>query len=304
MVLRAMWHGFKQPRQGRNNDKAHPPIHPVDYIASTSLFDEERRVYEFVVRRFLACCAEDALGEQTTISILYGPETFTANGLIVIQRNYLDVYPYDKWESSQQLPAFAMGETFVPTEARIGEGKTSAPGYLTEAELIALMTMGVERRRRRKLRLEEVAGKEERGDGEGEGEGGGGRGGAGGATARGGGSTGGVQEFIPTTLGVALIEGYDNLEFKTSLGKPFLREEVSSLCPARSSRGFLCGNHGWEFLEWIDGFGGIESADEECRWSFRRKPSAKVAPRKRTWCIRASSSIARCSSGRTSRLQC
>jgi hypothetical protein len=38
-----------------------------------------------------------------------------------------------------------------------------------------------------------------------------------------------VQEFIPTTLGVALIEGYDNVGFETSLSKPFLRKEVRRL---------------------------------------------------------------------------
>jgi len=35
-----------------------------------------------------------------------------------------------------------------------------------------------------------------------------------------------MQEFIPTTLGVALMEGYDNVGFETSLSKPFLRKEV------------------------------------------------------------------------------
>ncbi len=43
--------------------------------------------------------------------------------------------------------------------------------------------------------------------------------------SRGGGS-GGNAVFIPTTLGVALIEGYDNVGFETSLSKPFLRKEV------------------------------------------------------------------------------
>ena len=50
-----------------------------------------------------------------------------------------------------------------------------------------------------------------------------GRGGAGGGAR---GATTGVQEFIPTTLGVALVEGYENMGFETSLTKPFLRKEV------------------------------------------------------------------------------
>ncbi|KAK3064383.1 DNA topoisomerase [Teratosphaeriaceae sp. CCFEE 6253] len=35
-----------------------------------------------------------------------------------------------------------------------------------------------------------------------------------------------MQEFIPTTLGVALVEGYENMGFEISLTKPFLRKEM------------------------------------------------------------------------------
>jgi DNA topoisomerase-3 len=242
---------FTWPKAGRNNDKAHPPIHPVNYVVGTQLNDEERRVYEFVVRRFLACCSEDAKGELTTVEIEYGSEIFTASGLIVLARNYLDVYPYDKWESSQQLPHFTSGEIFVPTEAKMNDGKTSPPGYLTEPELIALMdangigtdaTMAehIAKIKERtyvvtRPRNSNAAGNTDNDDNE-QPSGRGGRGGRGGRARGRGGRTlnngvarggNGNQEFIPTTLGVALIEGYEQLGFATSLSKPFLRKEVS-----------------------------------------------------------------------------
>lgn len=241
--------GFNQPRHGRNNDKAHPPIHPVNYVTSNALNSEnERKVYEFVVRRFLACCSEDALGEATDIEIDYGAEIFHVHGLRVIARNYLDVYPYDKWESSQQLPQYTVGETFEPTEVNMLDGKTSAPTYLTEPELIALMdvngigTDATMAEHISKIQTREYAIARPRGGaapnagngagrGRGRGRGGDARGGRGGAAAGynggGGAAAGGVQEFIPTTLGVALIEGYDNVGIETSLSKPFLRKEVS-----------------------------------------------------------------------------
>lgn len=244
--------GFRQPRSGRNNDQAHPPIHPVNFVAPSALADdEERRVYEFVVRRFLACCSEDAKGEGTDVEIDWGGEAFRTHGLIVLQRNYLDVYPYDKWESSQQLPQFTMGETFEPKEAKMLDGKTSAPGYLTEPELIALMeangigtdaTMAEhiakikERKyvftRARGRQTAASGGDQDDADGPVSARGRGGRGrGRGGrttnGTARGGQPTTGMQEFIPSTLGIALVEGYDKIGFEASLSKPFLRKEVS-----------------------------------------------------------------------------
>lgn len=251
--------GFSQPRSGRNNDKAHPPIHPVNFVMPNTLTQDEQRVYTFVVRRFLACCSQDARGSKTDISILYGTETFTTSGLIVLERNYLEVYPYDKWTSSQQLPNFQEGEVFEPTEAHMHEGKTSPPGYLTEPELIALMdangigtdaTMAehilkikerqyVETRPRgRAPRQDGDDDADEEGEappdavadrGRGRGRGRAARGGRGGGARRGGGATNGVQEFIPTTLGVALVEGYDNMGFEISLTKPCLRKEVCCL---------------------------------------------------------------------------
>lgn len=209
---------FKQPRGGRNNDQAHPPIHPVNYVAPGSLGQDERKVYEFVVRRFLACCSEDAKGEMTTIEIEYGDETFFTNGLIVLQRNYLDIYPYERWESSQQVPNFILHETFEPTEANITEGVTTPPGYLTEPELISLMdangigTDATMAEHISKIKDREYVQTQPRaGDGRG---------------GRGAGNS--VQLFIPTTLGVALIEGYDNIGLDTSLGKPFLRKEMEA----------------------------------------------------------------------------
>lgn len=242
---------FRQPRGGRHNDQAHPPIHPVNYVAPGSLSDDDRKVYEFVVRRFLACCSEDAKGESTTVEIEYGSETFFANGLLVLQKNYLLVYLYDKWESSQQLPRFSVGETFEPTEANITEGETSPPGYLTEPELISLMdangigTDATMAEHIAKIKEREyVMTQSSAGSGRGEAAGRGGRGGRGGRRGGRGGSTGGggggVQHFIPTTLGVALIEGYDSIGFDTSLGKPFLRKEMElkmkEICTGTKSR--------------------------------------------------------------------
>ncbi|KAJ5808108.1 hypothetical protein N7474_009377 [Penicillium riverlandense] len=204
---------FRTPRWGRHNDKAHPPIHPVCWVSPNQLQANEKKVYEFVVRRFLACCSDDAKGQTSEVEIQYGEEMFHANGLIVLERNYLDVYVYDKWESSQQLPAFQRGELFEPTEANISEGKTTAPNYLTEPELIGLMdangigTDATMAEHIAKIKEREYV-----------------------ATHNRGGGRSSVQELIPTRLGIALVEGYDNvvagLPNSVSLSKPFLRKEM------------------------------------------------------------------------------
>jgi DNA topoisomerase-3 len=204
---------FRTPRSGPHNDKAHPPIHPVSWVNPSQLNENEKKVYEFVTRRFLACCSDDAKGKGTEIEILYGEEIFHANGLIVLEKNYLDVYVYDKWESSQQLPNFEKNEMFEPTEANISEGKTTAPSYLTEPELIGLMdangigTDATMAEHIAKIKEREYVVVNKRGSGRSS-----------------------IEELIPTRLGIALVEGYDNvvagLPNSISLSKPFLRKEM------------------------------------------------------------------------------
>jgi len=57
---------------------------------------------------------------------------------MVLERNFLDVYPYENW-SDHFLPPFEVGETFIPTENTMTESKTTPPNFLTEADLIGLM---------------------------------------------------------------------------------------------------------------------------------------------------------------------
>ena len=248
---------FQAPRRGKNNDKAHPPIHPVAHVAQNNLDNpDDRKVYEFVVRRFLACCSDDAHGHATTVDLDLAGERFTATGLVVIERNYLDVYPYDKWTSSQPLPAFTQGETIMPSSLEMVEGKTNAPHYLTEPELIALMdangigtdaTMAdhIEKIVERQYVFKQAGGRaasnnedddididddipDEPTRGARGGRGGRGRGGRGRGQGRAAGGTqrGGVTEFVPSTLGIGLVEGYTAMNFDVSLIKPYLRKEV------------------------------------------------------------------------------
>ncbi|KAL4923659.1 DNA topoisomerase 3 [Aspergillus undulatus] len=204
---------FRTPRAGRHNDQAHPPIHPVAWVNPTALNADEKKVYEFVARRFLACCSDDAKGQSTDVELQYGEEMFHARGLIVLERNYLDVYVYDKWESTQQLPDYRVSEQFEPNEANIFEGKTTPPKYLTEPELIGLMdangigTDATMAEHIEKIKFRSYIGVHSQGTGR-----------------------NATKVLIPTRLGIALILGYDDvfagLAESPSLSKPFLRKQM------------------------------------------------------------------------------
>ncbi len=104
----------------------------------SGLSGNDGRIYELIVRHFLACVSRDAIGSETVVNAQIVDETFTATGLVIHERNYLEVYKYDKWTGKEMHP-YQQGEQFNPTELALKEGSTTAPTMLTEAELIALM---------------------------------------------------------------------------------------------------------------------------------------------------------------------
>ncbi|KAM5152554.1 DNA topoisomerase 3-alpha [Mantella aurantiaca] len=202
------WGGFAQrilerggptPRNGSKSDQAHPPIHPTKY--ASNLQGNEQRIYEFIVRHFLACCSQDAQGQETTVEIDISAERFVAHGLMIIARNYLDVYPYDKW-NTKVIPVYEMGERFQPTMVEMVDGETSPPQLLTEADLISLMEKhGIGTDATHAEHIETIKSRMYVG-----------------LTPE--------QRFLPGELGMGLVEGYDSMGFEMS--KPDLRAELEA----------------------------------------------------------------------------
>jgi DNA topoisomerase III len=68
-----MWGG---PKNGKLDDKAHPPIHPVKYPTLEELTPDEWKIYDILTRHFLATISKDAVGAETTIKAEIGGEEF------------------------------------------------------------------------------------------------------------------------------------------------------------------------------------------------------------------------------------
>jgi DNA topoisomerase-3 len=127
---------FVWPRKGKHDDNAHPPIHPTALV--TDLEGKPKKLYEYIVRYFLACCAPDAIGAETSVTADIAGEVFTCKGTMVKQKNWLEVFKYETWSNST-IPVFVQGQGFVPSEIRMTSGSTTAPRPLKEHDLIQLM---------------------------------------------------------------------------------------------------------------------------------------------------------------------
>jgi DNA topoisomerase III len=133
---------FMQPRAGPNDDHAHPPIHPTSAAPHSFANTDQQRIFEYVTRRFLACCSINARGAETKVQVRVGrAEMFGARGLIVEHKGYLEVMqPYESW-SDRNMPRqlLDVGATIPVDELNLRGTQTVPPALLAEADLIALM---------------------------------------------------------------------------------------------------------------------------------------------------------------------
>lgn len=128
--------GGPSPRNGRKTDEAHPPIHPLK-MAERNEFQNrnEWAVYELVVRHFLACVSRDARGPETKVTVAMNGEEFLATGLMVEDKGYLEVYPYDKW-ADKELPIYIQGEELKDFQVNMANGMTQPPELLNEGTFL------------------------------------------------------------------------------------------------------------------------------------------------------------------------
>jgi DNA topoisomerase III len=208
---------FQVPRKGDKDDQSHPPIHPLKGKGGEASIQDhkEKIVYEVVVRHFLACCSQDANGEQTTVNVVINGERFHTSGLVIRERNFLDVYPYVTW-NARVIPSFREGQLFTPKSILLQEGHTEPPSLLTEADLITLMdkhgigTDATIADHITKILERQYVTKQQPGD-----------------------------RFTPTTLGLALWSGYDAMGFQ-QLTKPQFRaaleHDLKLICTGERTR--------------------------------------------------------------------
>lgn len=131
---------FRWPQSGGKDDGAHPPIHPTKpYDNSGQNSQEKSKVYDFVVRHFLASCSPDAIGQETKIIIYVSGEHFTCTGLVVQEKNWLEIFPWASWGGSDNLPHLQRNQTFEPHRIDLHEGTTQPPPRLRETDLLAKM---------------------------------------------------------------------------------------------------------------------------------------------------------------------
>ncbi|HZY92519.1 MAG TPA: DNA topoisomerase I [Thermoplasmata archaeon] len=124
--------------RGRTETTDHPPIYPTGVVDPKKLKPDHAKVYELVVRRFLATVAPDSTGIARSAKVDLVGERFDAKGQILTDPGWYRVYPYSHPEEIP-LPVLTVGQTLPISAVRLVEDQTKPPRRYTQGSLIQEM---------------------------------------------------------------------------------------------------------------------------------------------------------------------
>ncbi|WP_445505702.1 DNA topoisomerase III [Niallia sp. 03091] len=125
----------------------HHAIIPTEgYVNFSAFTDKERKIYDLVVKRFLAVLFPAFEYEQLTVQAKINDEKFIAKGKTVINAGWKEVYEnrFDEEESTddvkeQLLPRLEKGDVLKTKLIAQTSGQTKPPARFTEATLLSAM---------------------------------------------------------------------------------------------------------------------------------------------------------------------
>lgn len=143
-----------------NNAKVsdHHAIIPTEqFVQLEHMSNDERKIYDLVIRRFLAVLSPACEYEEISLTGMIGNETFRAKGSQILKAGWREIYDAD-WEDFEDeevpdnsgttgsaspaaatWPDIREGNELPVISLSITEGKTKLPAYFTEGTLIAAM---------------------------------------------------------------------------------------------------------------------------------------------------------------------
>ena len=130
----------------------HHAIIPTEqFVQLDHMTNEERKIYDMVVRRFLAVLYPASQYEQVTMEAKAAGETFAASGKVIKSMGWKEVYEDgadddledeaddEKKLKDQRLPEMKTGTRLKILKTSLNTGKIKPPARFTEATLLAAM---------------------------------------------------------------------------------------------------------------------------------------------------------------------
>ena len=153
-LLKAPIHTSKSFVDDRKVSDHHAIIPTEEFVQLDHMTNEERKIYDLVVRRFISVLYPAYEYEQTSLKGTAAGQSFSAKGNKILTPGWKAVYENDSnahWEddfdnethnfsvSGQNLSELKKGEYLTIDRATLTSGKTKPPARFTEATLLSAM---------------------------------------------------------------------------------------------------------------------------------------------------------------------
>lgn len=127
------------PSRGKRRTTDHPPIHPTSGARSSAMKGDKWKLYELIVRRFLATLAPNAEAEVTECLVDVNGETFKAEGYVLRKEGWKKYYGQYLRRQDARLDRMKVGDSVDVRSMGIEEDETKPPYRYNQGSLIQEM---------------------------------------------------------------------------------------------------------------------------------------------------------------------
>ncbi|SDI50206.1 DNA topoisomerase III [Alteribacillus bidgolensis] len=141
-ILKIKKHGWSLNKLMINDKKVtdhHAIIPTEDPPRFSNMSDKEKKIYDLVIKRFLAAFYPPAQYEQTEIEGVINEEIFITKGKRVLNEGWKEIYKSDGAEKEEKLPLFNEKEKYKLIKTARETGETKPPSLFNEASLLSAM---------------------------------------------------------------------------------------------------------------------------------------------------------------------
>ncbi|HEX6067704.1 MAG TPA: DNA topoisomerase I, partial [Nitrososphaera sp.] len=125
------------PHEGPMTDPAHPAIYPTGVFGKLSGL--EFKIYDLIVKRFLATFGDAAVTEKTNVAVDVAGHSFVAEGNVMLYEGWTALYrPYARIDQTM-LPPLAIDDALQNRQVAMEEKFTQPPPRYSQSSLLARM---------------------------------------------------------------------------------------------------------------------------------------------------------------------
>ncbi len=128
-----------KPIEGKKEDPAHPAVYPTGNLPERKLSDQEKKIWDLIVRRFMAVFGEPAVKQSMKATLVVNDHHFYLRGRHILKKGWMKFYkPYIRTEEVF-LPPIKEGEAVELKQVTREDKFTNPPPRYNPSSLLKKM---------------------------------------------------------------------------------------------------------------------------------------------------------------------